>query len=460
MGEDEEPESISDERHFEEPGLSIRRTRTFKGGVHPGRNKAETSSKAVLRAPLPPVLSVPLTQHIGAPNEAVVTPGEHVELGQVIGDSGAFIAAPVHAPAAGTVEAVADVPDFRGKSALCVVIAVDSEQPGREASPRERPGGLTAERVRVVAREAGLVGMGGAAFPTHVKLTPPADKAIDTVIVNGCECEPYLTCDHRLMLERAPELVGGLRLFMRAVDARRGIIGIEADKMDAVESVRAAASSCAEVHAAALDVKFPQGSEKQLIHVLTGRDVPPGKLPSEVGCLVQNAGTAVALYEAAATGKPLYERVVTITGPLVARPGNYLARLGSPLGFLLGVAGGLAAEPARVIAGGPMTGWAQGSAQSPLVKGMSGIIALPLLPEYEREERACVRCGKCVDACPMFLLPNFIVDAVQEEEWPKAQMWGALDCFECGCCSYTCPAFIPHVRYVRSAKAALARTRE
>jgi len=300
------------------------------------------------------------------------------------------------------------------------------------------------------------VGMGGAAFPTHVKITPPKDKPVDTVIINGCECEPYLACDYRLMLERAPDLVEGLKLLMVAVKARKGIIGIEANKMDAVKVIEEAVRAESDIDVEVLEVKYPEGAEKMLISALTGRKVPPGKLPSEVGCLVQNVGTAIALYEAAAWGKPLYERALTVTGQGIKNPGNLMARVGTPASSLIEACGGFIGSPAKIVVGGPMTGWAQPDTSAPVVKGTSGVVVLTSDLVDVGEEEECVRCGKCIDVCPMFLLPNFIVQAVKKEEWDKAEMWGALDCFECGCCSFTCPAYIPHVDYVRKAKEDIA----
>ncbi len=430
--------------------------KTFKGGIHPPYNKELASSKAIARAPVPAELVIPLNQHIGAPNNPLVSPGDRVTVGQKIGETDAFVSAPAHSSVAGTVKAIEDIKNFAGQVVKSVVITADAQQPEWEPRSTRPLAELTAEDIRGIAREAGLVGMGGAAFPTHVKLMPPRDKPVDTVIINGCECEPFLTCDHRLMLERPADLVEGLKLLMKAVGAQKGVIGIEANKMDAVEKVRSAVSADSKIEAEILDVKYPEGSEKQLIVAVTGRRVPPGKLPSEVGCLVQNVGTAIALYEAATTGKPLYERVLTVTGHGIKNPSNFLASVGTPMSSLVEAAGGFTGEPPKLIMGGPMTGWAQEAPTASVVKGTSGILALPADLVDVREEHACVRCTKCIEACPMDLMPNYIVDAVQNEDWEKAEMWGAIDCFECGCCSYTCPAYIPHVQYVRLAKAEVA----
>jgi electron transport complex protein RnfC len=430
--------------------------KTFRGGIHPPYNKELASGKAIAPCPVPPEVIIPLQQHIGAPCEPLVKEGERVEVGQKIGEASAFVSAPVHSSVSGVVKEIAEARNFTGARVRSVVIAADPHQPEFPQKPGRDLEALSAEEIRELAREAGLVGMGGAAFPTHVKLTPPADKPVDTVIINGCECEPFLTCDHRLMLERPAELVAGLKLLLRAVGAERGIIGVEANKLDAADALRAAVGKEPSLRVEVLEVKYPEGAEKMLIFALTGRKVPPGKLPSEVGCLVQNVGTAIALYEAAAWGKPLYQRVVTVTGPGIKNPGNFLVRIGTPLSALIEAAGGYLGTPAKLIMGGPMTGWAQPDASASVVKGTSGVVVLTGSEVDLSEERECVRCGKCVEVCPMFLMPNFLVQATKRSQWERAEMWGALDCFECGCCSYTCPAYIPHVQYVRKAKAEIA----
>ncbi|MEJ5186181.1 MAG: RnfABCDGE type electron transport complex subunit C, partial [Candidatus Geothermincolales bacterium] len=314
--------------------------KTFQGGIHPPYHKELASGKAIRQAPVPQEVLIPLQMHVGAPCEPLVSEGDKVELGQKIADSQAFVSAPIHSPVSGKVEAIREIRNFNGAMVRGIVIKADPTQPEFEKKPGEDPEALSPEEIRKAAREAGLAGLGGAAFPTHVKLNPPADKPIDTVIINACECEPFLTCDHRLMLERPADLVAGLKLLMKAVGARDGIIGIEANKMDAVEEMRKAASGADGIKVEVLDVKYPEGAEKMLIFALTGRKVPPGKLPSEVGCLVQNVGTAVALYEAAAWGKPLYERVVTVTGDGISEPGNLLVRIGTPIQALIDACGG------------------------------------------------------------------------------------------------------------------------
>jgi electron transport complex protein RnfC len=430
--------------------------KTFQGGIHPPYHKELTSGKAIKEAPVPGEVLLPLQMHVGAPCEPLIREGDRVELGQKIADSQAFVSAPIHSPVSGTVKAIKEIRNFNGVMVKGIVIQADPSQPEFEKKPGKELESLTPEEIRQAAREAGLVGLGGAAFPTHVKLSPPADKPIDTVIINACECEPFLTCDHRLMLERPEELLAGARLLKVAVGASKVIIGVEANKADAADLLRGRASSFPEVEVEMLEVKYPEGAEKMLIFALTGRKVPPGKLPSEVGCLVQNVGTAIALYEACAWGKPLYERVVTVTGPGVREPGNLLVRMGTPISVLIEACGGFVGDPVKLIMGGPMTGWAQPDASAPVVKGTSGVVVLTSELVDLGEEGECVRCGKCVEVCPMNLAPNYIVQSTRRGQWDKAEMWGALDCFECGCCSYECPAYIPHVQYVRKAKARIA----
>ena len=417
--------------------------KTFKGGIHPPYNKELASGKAIKRAPVPAEVIIPLSQHIGAPNEPLVKAGDRVEVGQKIGSTDAFVSAPVHSSVAGTVKEITEVPNFTGAKVKSVVISADPEQPEFEKRPGKDLEALSGEEIRDIAREAGLVGMGGAAFPTHVKLTPPKDKPVDTVIINGCECEPFLTCDHRLMLERTDDLVAGARLLKTAVGASKVIFGVEANKMDAADALRSRASSYPDMEVEILKVKYPEGAEKTLIFALTGRKVPPGKLPSEVGCLVQNVGTAVALYEAAAWGKPLYERVLTVTGPGIREPANLLARIGTPIATLIEACGGFVGNPVKLIMGGPMTGWAQSDTSASVVKGTSGVVVLTSDVVDLGEESECVRCGKCVEACPMFLSPNFIVQSARRGQWDRAEMWGPWTASSAGAAPSSAPPASP-----------------
>lgn len=429
--------------------------KTFRGGIHPPYQKEATAGKATEEISLPSEVVIPMQQHVGAPNSPTVGVGDRVDVGQKVGATEAFVSAPVHSSVAGTVKAIEERKNFAGANVTCVVIDVDAEQPQRFTEKRD-VSGLSPEEIREIAKEAGLVGMGGAAFPCSVKLAPPKDKPIDTVIINGCECEPFLTCDHRLMLERPEDLVAGLKLMMKAVGARKGSIGIEANKMDAADRMSAAVAGDPDIDVVLLEVKYPEGAEKMLIDAVTGRRVPPGKLPAEVGCLVQNVQTAVALYEAAATGKPVIDRVVTVTGPGIKEPRNVMVKVGTPISHVIEQCGGLVGDTGKVIMGGPMTGFAQKDLTAPCQKGSSGILVLTREAVEQGEEHQCVGCDKCLDACPMFLMPNFIVKYAKRGQWDKADRYGARDCFECGCCSYVCPALIQHVAYVRKAKAEIA----
>jgi Na+-translocating ferredoxin:NAD+ oxidoreductase subunit C len=430
--------------------------KTFRGGIHPPYRKEVTADIETEAAPVPKQVVIQLRQHVGAPDAPVVAVGERVEAGQKVGESEAFISAPVHSSVSGAVRAVEERESFTGGMVNSVVIDVDENQPAMWTE-KKNTDGLSPEQVVEIAKESGLVGLGGAAFPTGVKLAPPLDKPIDTVIINGCECEPFLTCDHRLMLERADDLIAGLQLMMRTVGAERGIIGVEENKMDAVETLRRVTSSLGSIEVVPLQVKYPQGNEKMLIEAVTGRRVPPGKLPSEVGALVQNVGTAVALEDAASTGKPVIERVMTVTGPGIENPKNLLVKIGTTIGDLIEHCGGFSGTPGKVIMGGPMTGFAQKDLSVPVVKGTSGVVVLTEAMLDEEAERECVGCGRCVDACPMFLMPNLIARFVKRGQFDKAdERGGARDCFECGCCSYVCPSNIPHVAYARIAKAELA----
>jgi len=429
--------------------------KTFRGGIHPPYQKEATANRATVETSLPAEVVIPLVQHVGAPNSPTVSVGDTVEAGQKVGASDAFISAPVHASVSGTVKAIEERPNFAGAMVNSVVITPDPVQPSKWSEKRDTSG-LSPEQIRDIAREAGLVGLGGAAFPTYVKLSPPEGKPIDTVIINGCECEPFLTCDHRLMLERTDDLVAGLKLMMKAVGAQRGYIGVEANKMDAADALTARLAGEPGIDVSILEVKYPEGAEKMLIDAVNGRRVPPGKLPSEVGVLVQNVGTAVALQEAASTGKPVIERVITVSGSGIKEPGNIMVKVGTPIEHIIEQCGGFAGTPGKVIMGGPMTGWAQKNLAASVVKGTSGVVVFDRDSVDVEEERTCVGCDKCVDACPMFLMPNMIVKYAKIGKWEMADKYGARDCFECGCCSYVCPSLIRHVGYVRVAKAEIA----
>jgi electron transport complex protein RnfC len=421
----------------------------FKGGVHPPTHKEATRASETQRAPVPELLVVSMSQHLGAPCEPVVGRGDTVERGQVIGDVDAMISAPIHAPVSGTVKAIAPARLPNGMSFDAVQIAPDEEQDLDSWVPIE-----LGETLPETARAAGIVGMGGAAFPAHVKLAPPADMPIETVIINGCECEPYLTCDDRTMRERADRVVAGGRMIRDAVGATRVAVGVEDNKPEALEALAKHAGDDVEI--VSLPTSYPQGAEKQLIYTITGKEVPHGKLPAATSCLVHNVGTAAAIADAVELRKPLIERVVTVSGS-VARPGNYLSLFGTPVADMVEFAGGLTSDAGRLLCGGPMTGTAIANQASPITKGSSGVIALPEgeMPPSIEGDQPCIRCGRCLDACPMSLRPAAIGIQANVANWNATMRLHALDCIECGCCSYVCPTRRPLVQLLRLAKATL-----
>ena len=428
----------------------------FRGGVHPHDSKSATERLPVENVPIPKEVILPMQQHIGAPAEPVVQKGDTVKTGQIIGKSKGFVSVPVHATLSGPVTAVEPRPHPLGVNLLSVVIESDDqdqwETPQIEQSD---PGHLSAEEIRTKIHDAGIAGMGGASFPTHVKLSPPADKPIDTLIVNGVECEPYLTADHRLMLEKTDELLKGLRLLMISLDVKRALIGIEKNKPDAIKLLKEKTSQLDDISIVPLTVKYPQGSEKQLIKAAAGREVPSGKLPMDVGCVVQNVGTIVAVYEAVYLNKPLIERVVTVTGPGIHEPKNCLVRLGTPFKDLIAFCGGLTDQASKIINGGPMMGISQVSEDVPVIKGTSGILVLNQKTSNFISESPCISCARCVDICPMGLMPNQLARLVEFKYLDKASDLGLYDCMECGSCSFICPAKRNLVQYIKTGKALL-----
>ena len=433
----------------------------FRGGVHPEHRKELTASLAITAATIPRKVVIPLQQHIGAPCEPLVKVGDAVKVGQMIGDSEAFVSAPVHASISGTVAAIEPYNHPLGRKVTAIIIEGDGRDEWcSELEPVEKVDDLSPEEIRARLRSAGIVGLGGAAFPAHVKLSPPEGKAIDTVIINGAECEPYLTADHRLMLERPEDIVFGLEVIMKALGAGRGIIGIEDNKPDALRVMRQAIEGKSDMSVVALKTKYPQGAEKMLILATTRRRVPSGGLPLDVGVVNHNVGTTVAIAEAVRKGKPLIERVVTVTGEGVKRPANLMVRLGTLAGDLLEYCGGLREDTCKLIMGGPMMGLAQPTADFPVVKGTSGILALTAEEAAVYENGSCIRCASCVKACPINLVPTFIAQAAEHGLFDRAEKLHAADCIECGCCSYICPAGIPLTQWIRIAKAeVLARRR-
>lgn len=422
---------------------------SFRGGVVPPHRKKATEGLPIEWAPVPGLLKVPVSQHLGAPGQPLVEPGERVERGQPIAGVDAPVSAPVHAPVTGTVSGIEDVLLPSGMRSAAVLIESDEQQDLESFVAVDVSGSIPD-----VVRAAGIVGMGGAQFPSAVKLAPPGDLVVDSVILNGCECEPFLTCDHRTMLETPRRVVAGARHIARAVGAKRTVIGVEDNKPDAIAALMEAATDGVEV--LPLAAKYPQGAEKQLIWAVLGREVPKGKLPAHAGALVHNVGTAAAIADAVEHGRPLMDRVVTVTGA-VRRPGNYRVLLGTSIGELIEHAGGLEDDVQRVIAGGPMTGFALGSLDVPVVKGTSGVVAMregEAAPAIDGDQ-PCIRCGRCAEACPSFLLPFALGDYARCGIWTRAEEYHALDCIECGSCAFVCPTRRPLLQLIRLAKGAL-----
>ena len=427
--------------------------RLFPGGIHPHEGeggKAVNGANAIVELPAPPRVVIPLQQHIGAPCKALVSKGDHVKVGQKIGEAGGFVSAPVHASVSGVVVDVQRCMMPNGTSADAVIIDNDFQDTWVDLTPAADPFTLTPDQLRQIIREAGIVGLGGATFPTVVKLTPPAGKTVEKLIVNGAECEPYLTADHRLMVEHADEVITGIRLAMQTLDVKEAIIGIENNKPDAIEAMTAAASQFAGITVKALPVRYPQGGEKQLIYALTRRRVPNGALPLEVGCVVMNVGTAYAIEEAVCAGKPLTRRVTTVGG-LVNNPGNFMVRIGCTVENLLDACGGMKDGAKKLIYGGPMMGAAICRTDIPVTKGCSGILALGKEAK-EPAESPCIRCGRCLQACPMQLAPAKLDALTRKNLYDEAEANGVMNCMECGACTFVCPAKRSLTQSFRQAK--------
>ncbi|NQT07426.1 MAG: electron transport complex subunit RsxC, partial [Candidatus Omnitrophica bacterium] len=432
--------------------------RTFRGGVHPPESKDPTVDKSIKRAPLPEMVAIPLLQHTGAPCKSLVKAGDKVKRGQLIGKSDKFISSAIHASISGTVAKIEKYSHPVLGSINAVIINSDGkDEPDPSIKDTEGVAKLSAEELRGIIRDAGIVGLGGAAFPAHVKLTPPAGKIIDSVILNGAECEPYLTCDHHLMLEKGAQIIEGVRIILKLTNASNVYIGIESNKMGAAflmeKILRDARDKIHNARIIALKTKYPQGAEKQLIKSITKREVPPRGLPLDVGCLVVNVGTAYAIYEAVFGGKPLYERAITISGNCVKEPLNLLVRIGTPVKALLDLCGGFTEDPAKMIFGGPMMGLTQFTLDLPIIKGTSGIVFLSKKGLAEYKETSCIRCAKCVDVCPMRLIPTDMIRLVKRGEYYGASEYSIEDCMECGACAYICPSKIPILQWINIGKA-------
>lgn len=435
---------------------------TFKSGIHPSYKKASTEGCSICVAKTPQKVVIPLLQHIGAPTKPLVQKGDEVKIGQVIGESSAFVSAPVHASISGKVKAVGPHWHPSGKMVNSVTIESEGKDEVFEVkSPKRDYSQLSPEEILTIAKEAGLVGLGGATFPTHVKLCPPKEKKIDAIILNGAECEPYLTSDHRIMLEKPENVVYGLKAIMKALNVSKGYIGIENNKKDAIKVMQEVCSkNGVDIKLHGLEVKYPQGAEKMLIKAILDRDVPTGGLPMDVGVVVQNVGTAAAFAEAIQYSKPIIERVVTVSGAGIKEPKNLLVRIGTLFSEVIEECGGLINDAKKVLMGGPMMGIAQTTLEVPVVKGVSGIVALTGKEIEFEKSRACIGCGSCVDVCPMFLLPTRLTSFSKHDLFDKAKEFGVMDCIECGCCTYVCPSKIHLVQWIRYGKGKILELRK
>lgn len=430
--------------------------KTFsKGGVHPEENKISHDSPIQVQ-PIPKTVSILLGQHIGKPATPVVSRGDEVKVGTLIAKADGFVSANIHSSVSGKVKKIETILDASGYQKPCITIQCDGEDTWEETIDRTpeivRDIKLSGEEIIQRIAECGIVGMGGATFPTNVKLMPPKDATPECVIINGAECEPYLTADHRTLLERGEEVLIGLQILMKSVGVTKGYVAIENNKRDAIDKLTQLASSMPGIEIVPMKVKYPQGGEKQLIDTVLKRRVASGKLPVTEGAIVQNVGTALAVYEAVQKHKPLVERVVTVTGKAVKNPCNLLVRIGTPLSELIETAGGMPRSTAKLVSGGPMMGKAVYSDEIPVAKGTSGVLMLLEEDTKRRPMRNCIRCAKCVGACPMGLNPAFLMRDTVYRDWDALEANHVYDCIECGSCSFICPANRPLLDHIRMGK--------
>lgn len=430
--------------------------KTFKlGGVHPPENKISKQA-AIQELPVPETVSIPISQHLGVPANPVVKKGDTVKTGQLIAKGEAFISANIHASVSGTVQKVDNVPDTSGYRRKAIIIKTEGDQWEEgidQSKDLIKECGLSAEEIVKKINEKGIVGMGGATFPSHVKLMVPQGGKAEYLIINGVECEPYLTSDHRLMLEKAEEILTGIRIQMKALHVEKAIIGIENNKPDAIAHIRKLLPDYPGVSVQPLEVKYPQGAEKQLIKALINREVPSGKLPIEVGCVVHNVGTAYAVYEAVQKNKPLIERVVTITGKSLKQPSNFLTRIGTPVSILIEAAGGMPEDTGKVVNGGPMMGKALSNLESPVTKGTSGVLLFSKQESHRKVVHNCIRCSRCTGICPMGLEPYLLALLADHHRYEDCEDNHIMDCMECGSCLYICPSGRPLLDHIRNGKA-------
>ena len=429
--------------------------KTFRiGGIHPKENKF-SAGKKIQQINLPKQVAIPLAHYIGAPSEPIVKKGDLVKVGQLIGKANGFISANVHSSVSGKVNKIDVQLDASGYKRPAVFIEVDGDE-WMESIDRSstiiRECTLSKEEILKKIQDAGIVGLGGATFPAHVKLMPPPGKKADVLVINGVECEPYLTCDHQLMLEKGEEIAVGITIIMKVLNVNRAVIGIENNKPDAIAHLQKIVSQYKGIEVVPLKVQYPQGGEKQLIDATIGRQVPSGALPIEVGAVVQNVGTTFAIYEAVQKNKPLFERVMTVTGKAASNPANYLVRIGTLLAEVVDQAGGIPDGTGKIIGGGPMMGRSLMNLNVPMAKGSAGILYMPDEESIRKPIKNCIRCTKCVTVCPMGLEPFLLMNQSERNMWPEMEKDRVMDCIECGSCSYTCPSNRPLLDYIRFGK--------
>lgn len=430
--------------------------RTFRGGVHPDGNKGATCAKSIVDLKPPELLVYPLVQHIGAPAVPCVKAGDSVLMGQKIAEPDGFVSAGIHASVSGTVKTIEKQLHPNGSYVPCIVVENDGlDTPAPSLTELERDyRQLSSKEILSIIQDAGIVGMGGAAFPTHVKLSPPEGAHIDYVIINGAECEPYLTSDHRAMLETPEEILTGLAIILQIFGLKKGYIGIENNKPDAIAAMKTAAAGfkAAEVEVVPLKTKYPQGAEKQLINAITGRKVKPGQLPWQVGCIVSNIDTAASIMRAVVRHQPLIQRIVTVGGNALKNPMNFRVRTGTPFSYILEESGGFVQEPKKVLMGGPMMGLAVPNLDVPVIKGTSGILAFDQTMALLDQELPCVRCAKCLYVCPMNLQPNLLDKMSRADNFEALEKLHISDCIECGSCAFVCPSKRRQVQQIKVAK--------
>lgn len=426
---------------------------TFKGGIHIPDHKELTKDKAIEKAKEPKMVFISLHQHVGTPCEALVKVGDEVKVGQKIGESKAFLSAPVHSSVSGVVKSITTMYTPAGIKSKCIVIESNGQNELFESvEPKGDLDKLTSEEILDIIKEAGIVGLGGAAYPCHAKIAKSDGKKVEEVILNGAECEPYLTCDHRLMLEGSYKIVYGLRTLMKYMEADKGYIGVENNKMDAIKALNEAIPEGSNIKLANLKTKFPQGDSYRMVYSITGKTVPQGGRCKDVGIMVNNVATAYAIAEAILEGKPLYERVVTVTGNGIKEPKNLLVKIGTSIGDLIEQCGGFNGKPGKVIAGGPMTGMAQFTLDTPITKCTSGIIVFTEEEAKPQPISDCIKCGKCLEVCSVGLQPLYISAYSLKNNLEVAERYNATACIECGACSYVCPANRPLTESIKHAK--------